>query len=86
MNSGDFPPFYITQLLDRDNLLATRTLVAFQLDMLKSGTSQPEAIAKAVESSAMQHPSTGSKAKWDAEKRTLGFSDLPGGKELIIHL
>ncbi|OQA32865.1 MAG: hypothetical protein BWY57_01631 [Betaproteobacteria bacterium ADurb.Bin341] len=79
-------PDFGRYFLRRDNLLAMRALVAFQLDLLKSGTSQPEAIGKAIENAKLIHPHTGDKAKWDAEKRTIGYSDLPEGKELVIHI
>ncbi len=79
-------PDFGRYFLRRDNLLSMRTLVAFQLDLLKSGTSQPEAIAKAIEHAKLIHPYTGDKAKWNAEKRTVGYSDLPEGKALVIDL
>ncbi|MBS1198395.1 MAG: hypothetical protein H6R18_2180 [Proteobacteria bacterium] len=79
-------PSFGRYFLKRDNLLATRALLAFRLDLLKSGINQPEAIAKAVESAALVHPYTGNKAKWNAEKRTIGYSDLPDGKELVIQM
>lgn len=72
--------------LRRDNMLATRDLVAFQLELLKSGTHQPQAIAKAVEAASLIHPYTGNKAKWNAEKRTVGYDGLPENKELSITL
>lgn len=79
-------PHHLSVFLDRDSILAWRALVSFQLDLLRSGTEQSESIAAAVEVASLDHPFTGGKAKWNVQKRTLGYSDLPDGSEWFISL
>lgn len=70
-------PSYGSYFLRRDDLVAQRAMVAFQLDLLRKNVSDAEAIAQALPAAGLIHPYTGAAPVWDKANRTLSYAALP---------
>lgn len=67
-------PNYFSYFLRRDDLLVLRAVVAFQLDLLRHGVTDAEAIARALPGAKLTHHFTGEAPTWDATTRMLAYS------------
>jgi hypothetical protein len=82
-------PSYGNYFLRRDDLVALRAMVAFQLELLRRNVSDPEAIAQALPAAALNHPFTGAEPVWNKSTRTLihaALAERNGGKTLELRL
>ena len=73
--------------LRRDDLLALHAMVALQFDLLRSQTTDDEAIARAA--ARLRHPYSGAAATWDSKARRLSHAALAerrGKQPLAIQL
>ncbi|MFZ2269559.1 MAG: hypothetical protein WAV95_18440 [Azonexus sp.] len=80
-------PNYSSYFLRRDDLIAQRAMLAFQLALLRQGITDAEAIAQALPGAGLIHPYTGEKPVWDRASRTLSYATLParnGSKTLDV--
>jgi hypothetical protein len=78
---------YAPYFLRRDDLIAQRAMVAFQLALLRQGVSDAEAIAQALPGAGLIHPYTGEKPVWDGANRTLSYAaraERNGNKRLDV--
>jgi hypothetical protein len=67
-------PNYTSYFLRRDDLIAQRAMVAFQLTLLRQDVTDSEAIAQALPAAGLTHPYTGEKPVWDKASRTLSYA------------
>jgi len=80
-------PSYDSYYLKRDDLVALREALAFQLAQSRSGA-DGEAIAQALPAAAaLVHPYDGVAPAWDKAKRTLTYAALPArnGKPIVLN-
>lgn len=80
-------PNYTSYFLRRDDLIAQRAMVAFQLALLRQGITDTKGIAQALPAAGLIHPYTGEKPVWDETSRTLSYAALParnGNKSLDV--
>ncbi len=77
-------------MLRRDDLLALRALVAFQVKLLQNSITDPAAITRAIaaDKDLLTHPFYGTTPIFDKEKRVIRFANSGafGGEELSLHI
>ena len=80
---------YGNYFLRRDDLLALRAMVAFQLELLGKNIADADAIDQALPGTGLIHPRTGATPSWNKATRTLSHAALAernGNKTLDIRL
>jgi hypothetical protein len=69
-------PNFDSYFLKRDDLLVLRAAAAFQLDLMRQGVTDADAIAQTIPAAGLTHPFTGAAPTWDGAARTLTYSAL----------